>query len=161
MPPHYSARSFFRQIPRDLLARYFESRGLSFKPDVATVADARPDPLYAAWLQFPEEQRNEMEIDFREIFRMSCRKGVQAILDATQARLGRYSRKCGCVHRVPVEDAGSLSPGNGDLAGSQGNTGEKPTGSMEAMRPAGGESARTWAIGRRQPMQPASGALPA
>ena len=35
---------------------------------------------------FPEEQRNEMELDFREIFRMSCRKGVQAILDATQTR---------------------------------------------------------------------------
>ena len=86
MLPHYSARSFFRQAPRDLLARYFESRGLSFKPDVATVADTRPDPLYRAWLQFSEEQRNEMEIDFREIFRMSCRKGVQAILDATQAR---------------------------------------------------------------------------
>lgn len=86
MPPHYSAPSFFRQAPRDLLARYFESRGLSFKPDVATVAYTRPDPLYAAWLQFPEEQRDEMEIDFREIFRMSRRKGVQAFLDAAQAR---------------------------------------------------------------------------
>ena len=56
MPPHYSPRSFLRQAPKDLLARYFESRGLSFKPDFATVADTRPDPLYAAWLQFPEEQ---------------------------------------------------------------------------------------------------------
>ena len=34
MPPHYSPRSFFRQAPTDLLDRYFESRGLSFKPDV-------------------------------------------------------------------------------------------------------------------------------
>ena len=84
MPPHYSPRSFFRQAPRDLLARYFESRGLSFKPDFETVEDTPPDPFYAAWLQFPEKQRNEMELDFREIFRMSCRKGVQAILDATQ-----------------------------------------------------------------------------
>ena len=86
MPPHYSARSFFRQVPMDLLAQYFESRGLSFKPDFATVADTPRDTLYAAWLQFPEEQRNEMELDFREIFKMSCRKGVQAILDATQSR---------------------------------------------------------------------------
>ncbi len=86
MPPHYSPRSFFRQAPRDLLARYFDSRGLSIKPDLETVADTPGDPLYAAWLQFPEEQRNEMELDFREIFRMSCRKGVQAILDAAQSR---------------------------------------------------------------------------
>ena len=86
MPSHYSARSFSRQAPIELLARYFESRGLSFKLDVATVADTRPDPLYAAWLKFPEEQRNEMEFDFREIFRMSCRKGVQAILDEAQSR---------------------------------------------------------------------------
>ena len=86
MPPQYSPRSFFRQAPKDLLARYFESRGLSFKPDLATVADTRPDPLYAAWLQFPEERRNEMEFDFRQIFKMSCRKGIQAILDEAQSR---------------------------------------------------------------------------
>ena len=86
MPPHYSPRSFFRRAPTDLLARYFESRGLSFKPDFAAVTDTAPDPLYAAWLQFPEEQRNEMEFDFREIFRMSCRKGVQAILDEARSR---------------------------------------------------------------------------
>ena len=86
MPPHYSPGSFFRQAPKELLARYFENRGLSFKPDFATVADTSLDPLYAAWLEIPEKRRNEMEFDFREIFRMSCRKGVQAILDEAQSR---------------------------------------------------------------------------
>ena len=86
MPPHYSSGSFFRQAPRELLARYFESRGLSFQPHLVAVADTRPDPLYAAWLQFPEQQRNEMDLDFREIFKMSCRKGVQAIIDEAQSR---------------------------------------------------------------------------
>ena len=33
MARHYSARSFFRQIPNDLLARYSERRGLRSVPN--------------------------------------------------------------------------------------------------------------------------------
>ncbi len=81
MARHYSTRSFFRQIPNDLLARYFEGQALFGELDFATMKETRPDELFRAWLELPEEQRNAMDAAFREIFEMSCEKGVWAILD--------------------------------------------------------------------------------
>ena len=81
MARHYSTRSFFRQIPNDLLARYFEGRGLFGDLDFAAMKETRPDELFTAWLELPEDERNAMDAEFREIFEMSCEKGVWAILD--------------------------------------------------------------------------------
>ena len=85
MTRHYSARSFFRQTPNDLLARYGESRGLGSALDLA------------AWLALPEDRRQGLEAEFREIFEMSCEKGTWAILDEARhrwrddpARLGAF-----------------------------------------------------------------------
>ena len=69
MTRHYSPRSFFRQVPIDLLARYSKSRGLARKLD------------FAAWLELPEERQRELEAEFRQIFDMSSEKGTWAILD--------------------------------------------------------------------------------
>ena len=74
MTRHYSARSFFRQTPNDLLARYGESRGLGSALDLA------------AWLALPEDRRQGLEAEFREIFEMSCEKGTWAILDEARHR---------------------------------------------------------------------------
>ena len=74
MTRHYSPRSFFRQVPIDLLARYSESRGLSRELD------------FAAWLELPEEWQRALEAEFRQIFEMSCEKGTWAILDEARHR---------------------------------------------------------------------------
>ena len=74
MARHYSARSFFRQTPNDLLARYGESRGLGSALDLA------------AWLALPEDRRQGLEAEFCEIFEMSCEKGTWAILDEARHR---------------------------------------------------------------------------
>ena len=74
MARHYSARSFFRQTPNDLLARYGESRGLGSALDLA------------AWLDLPEDRRQGLEAEFQEIFEMSCEKGTWAILDEARHR---------------------------------------------------------------------------
>ena len=81
MARHYSTRSFFRQIPNDLLARCFKDRGLFQELDFAAMRETRPDGLLEAWLELPEKHRNALEVDFREIFEMSCEKGIRAILD--------------------------------------------------------------------------------
>ncbi|MDE2926122.1 MAG: hypothetical protein OXT71_06965 [Acidobacteriota bacterium] len=81
MARHYSTRSFFRQIPNDLLARYFEGRGLFGDLDFPAIQETRSNELYEAWLEVPEDQRNAMRAEFREIFEMACEKGVWAILD--------------------------------------------------------------------------------
>ena len=81
MARHYSTRSFFRQMPNDLLARYFEGRGLFGELDFAAMKETQPEELFAAWLELPEERRNAMDSEFREIFEMSCEKGFQAVID--------------------------------------------------------------------------------
>ena len=81
MARHYSTRSFFRQIPNNLLARYFEGRGLFGDLDFAAMKETQPDELFAVWTELPEDRRNSMGAEFREIFEMSCEKGVWAILD--------------------------------------------------------------------------------
>jgi len=74
MARHYSARNFFRHMPKDLLARYSESRGLGSPLDLD------------AWLKLPEERQRTLEAEFREIFELSCEKGTWAILDEARCR---------------------------------------------------------------------------
>jgi len=81
MARQYSTRDFFRQMPNALLARYFQKPGLFGDVDFATMKEGKPDELFAAWLALPDNQRNEMDAEFRDIFEMSCEKGFQAIID--------------------------------------------------------------------------------
>ena len=81
MPRHYSTRDFFRQMPNVLLARYFQGQGLFGDLDFAAMKEGKPDELFAAWLALPDNQRNAMDAEFRDIFEMSCEKGFRAIID--------------------------------------------------------------------------------
>jgi hypothetical protein len=87
MARHYSTRDFFRQMPNTLLARYFQARGLFGDLDFAAIGETRPDQLFAAWLDLPDNRRNEMDAEFRDIFDLSCEKGFRAILDEAEWHL--------------------------------------------------------------------------
>jgi hypothetical protein len=81
MARHYSSKGFFRQMPNSLLARYFHRLGLFGGLGFATMKEGKPDELFMAWLALPDDQRNEMDAELRDIFEMSCEKGFQAIID--------------------------------------------------------------------------------
>ncbi len=81
MARHYSTKSFFRQIPNTLLARYFHEQGLFADLNIAGMKETKPDELFGAWLDLPDNQRNAMDAQFQEIFAMSSEKGFQAIID--------------------------------------------------------------------------------
>ena len=81
MARHYSTRSFFRQIPNALLARYFERQGVLAGLDWSALKETDPEELFVAWLALPDEQRNTMDVECAEIFEMSCEKGFRAIID--------------------------------------------------------------------------------
>ena len=68
-------------MPNALLARYFEERELFSSIDFAAMKETKPDKLFDSWLALPDEQRNEMDTEFRDIFEMSCEKGFRAIID--------------------------------------------------------------------------------
>ena len=71
MVRHHSTRSFFRQMPNKMLSRYFESQRLFGDLDFADLKEAKPNELFDARLELPEEQRNAMEAGFREILEIS------------------------------------------------------------------------------------------
>lgn len=81
MARHYTTKDFFRQIPNYLLARYFHDRELFTDLDFAAMKETKPDKLFAAWLDLSEDQRGDMDAEFREIFEISCEKGFRAIID--------------------------------------------------------------------------------
>jgi len=81
MTRHYSTRSFFRQVPNALLARYFQGRGLLTDLDFGAMKETKPDALFDAWLALPEDDRKAMDAEFQDIFELSCEKGFRAILD--------------------------------------------------------------------------------
>ena len=81
MARHYSARSFFRQMPNALLARYFTDRGVFIELDFGALKETDPSELFAAWINLPEDRRNEIDAEFLDIFEMSCEKGFRAIID--------------------------------------------------------------------------------
>ena len=70
-----------------MLARYFSVRGVLANLDFATLKETQPDELFTAWLALPESQRNTVDAEFREIFAMSCEKGLHAILDEAEWHL--------------------------------------------------------------------------
>ncbi len=56
MARHYSTRNFFRQMPNELLARYFQARGLFGELNFAAMKEAPPDELFTGWLLVPESK---------------------------------------------------------------------------------------------------------
>jgi hypothetical protein len=81
MTRHYSARDFFRQMPNVLLARYFQDKGLFGDFDFAAMKEGKPDELFDAWLALADGQRRELNVEFQDIFEMSCENGFRAIID--------------------------------------------------------------------------------
>jgi hypothetical protein len=81
MSKNYTVKDFFRQMPNDLLGRYFESRGVVHGLDVSTLKEAKPEPWLALWGDVPEAKRADMEADFRDIYAMGNEKGSLAIVD--------------------------------------------------------------------------------
>ena len=86
MARHYTTTNFFRQMPNALLARYFQGKGLLLDLDLASMSETKPDALVSAWLALPNEQRNPMDADFREIHELCDEGGFIAIRDEAEWR---------------------------------------------------------------------------
>lgn len=87
MSRHYSTKDFFRQVPSNLLALYFQQQKIFTDLDFSTIKDGMAYGLFSAWLALPDRQRNLMDAQFHEIFNMSCEKGFLAIIDEAKWQL--------------------------------------------------------------------------
>lgn len=84
MAREYQPRQFFRQVPNRLLERYFSSRNALSEVDFAKLPETKVELIHEAWLQLPEDARNAMERDFREVHDLGSEGGNKAILDEAQ-----------------------------------------------------------------------------
>ena len=55
--------------------------------DFPALKESKPEPLFEAWLELPEGQRNAMDAEFREIHALSSERGWRAIRDEAQWQL--------------------------------------------------------------------------
>lgn len=101
MAKHYSVKSFFRDMPAALLARYFHKQGHLQGFDFAPVEKGELDALVAAWLELPEDERKRMEGEFQDIFPLCRDAAIPAMVDEAKwhmqgkpGALTRLSWKC-------------------------------------------------------------------
>lgn len=74
-------------MPKAMLARYFQHRGLLAGLDFGAMKEGQPDALLKAWAALPDAPRNEAEADFREIHAMSNATGYAALMDEARWHL--------------------------------------------------------------------------
>ena len=88
MARHYSTRDFFRQMPNELLMRFFQGREGCGGLDFSGTGKAKQAEQFSAWLCLLDTQRSAIEAEFREIFERSCEQGFRAILHEAAWQLG-------------------------------------------------------------------------
>lgn len=81
MAKHYSIKSFFRDMPATLLARYFYKQGHFQNFDLSPVEKGELEVLVTAWLELPEEERKRMEGEFQDIFALCRDAAIPAMVD--------------------------------------------------------------------------------
>jgi len=67
MGRHYSTRDFSGRCRTGCWPAIFERRSVLTGLDFAAMNKTQPEELFAAWLELPEVQRNEMDAEMREI----------------------------------------------------------------------------------------------
>ena len=75
MTRQYSPKTFLRQTPNPVLNQYFEARGLALDVDWKALTPRRIEPLFDAIEALPDDVRDGVERDFRQVFEMANPKG--------------------------------------------------------------------------------------
>ena len=87
MAAHYSIKSFFRDMPAPLLARYFHKQGHMQEFDFSDLDDGRTETLVAAWLELPEGECKRIEGELQNIFALCRDTAIPAMVDEAKWHL--------------------------------------------------------------------------
>ena len=90
MAAQFSIRDFFRRMPVNLIARYFQERH-NWEWPLPTQDENLEEVLMAAWTNLPDEIRRIAEGDFVKLHEMSDGAGITALLD--EANFHRQKEK--------------------------------------------------------------------
>jgi hypothetical protein len=84
MAGHYSPKHFLRQIPKPLLRTFFDRRGELHDIQWAEVGEMDVDPIFEAWQDLPEANRNDVERWFRAVAELATAEGLQTLIEEGQ-----------------------------------------------------------------------------
>lgn len=77
----YSPRTFLRQSPNALLARYFHGRDLLTDVDIASLNETDIDQIFEAWMLLPDNACAEIDVDFRDVESLANEVGTRTLLE--------------------------------------------------------------------------------
>lgn len=86
MARQYSAKSFIRSVPNELLKQYFERLLIPLALDWAALEDTDADPIFDAIQMLSDRQRATVESDFTEINELASLQGTLAMLEESEQR---------------------------------------------------------------------------
>ncbi len=87
MASSYAPNQFFRQAKISLLRDYFTRRKALAEMEWDKLKETETKPIYDAWQMLPEQTREEMEFEFRQVHDMATANGARAIIEE-----GRFHR---------------------------------------------------------------------
>lgn len=113
MAKHYSIKSFFRDMPADLLARYFQKHGVLQNFDFSPLERGELEGLVKAWLELPEAERKRMEGEFQDIFALCRDAAIPAMVDEAkwhmQDKPGAYAAFVEMFSALPNNHARAMT----------------------------------------------------
>jgi hypothetical protein len=81
MASSYAPNQFFRQAKISLLRQYFTRRNTLRNVEWDTLGETETEPIYNTWQMLPEQERAEMEFEFRQVHDMATANGARAIIE--------------------------------------------------------------------------------
>ncbi|MBI4902874.1 MAG: hypothetical protein HY820_04515 [Acidobacteria bacterium] len=80
----YNPRSFFRQVPNFLLARFFSRYSIFFGIPWRLLKEADVEPVLDRWQQMPESDRQPLANLFRQIHDLANAQGTTALIESAR-----------------------------------------------------------------------------
>ena len=117
MPAHYNLRSFLRQLSRELLTALFEHHTIDIGLDLSALKKRQIDPIFGAINALPDDRRQPLDEDFRNIDSISTPGGISQIIEVARFQgfdiiesllpfTSLIDRAAwACLHHRPVFDA--------------------------------------------------------
>ena len=81
MPNDYAPKQFLRQVRIELLREYFTRRKVLGSVEWDKLKETEIEPIYDTWQVLPEQMREEIEFEFRNVHGIATGNGARAIIE--------------------------------------------------------------------------------
>lgn len=91
MNRNYSPKKFLRLTPNTILKEYFNGKELLSDIDFDSLKETQIEPISEALDGLPEDQKKQIEAEFRLINEMACASGVQVLAEEAESPFHRLA----------------------------------------------------------------------